>query len=58
MHGNGIMPDIRGRFQKRFGVPEAVKSFSSMEGVFSLLNRERSDGPSWQDWTVVAVECV
>ena len=42
MPGSGNRPDDWGDFQQRFGVPEAVEFFSSMEGVFSLLNRERS----------------
>lgn len=36
--GNGMRPDVWGRFQDRFNVPQVNEFFNSTEGVFSLLN--------------------
>ncbi|KAK5128719.1 hypothetical protein LTR85_000052 [Meristemomyces frigidus] len=38
MFGNGMRPDVWGKFQQRFGVPTVNEFFNSTEGMFSLLN--------------------
>lgn len=42
MHGNGMRPDVWGRFQEKFGVAEVAEFFNSTEGMFGLLNWDRS----------------
>ncbi|KAF2730333.1 acetyl-CoA synthetase-like protein [Polyplosphaeria fusca] len=37
MYGNGMRPDVWGRFQERFGVAEVIEFFNSTEGVLGLV---------------------
>lgn len=47
MYGNGMRPDVWGRFKERFHVPEVIEFFNSTEGVFGLVNYSR--GPFTQN---------
>lgn len=41
MYGNGMRPDVFGKFQERFNVPLVCEFFNSTEGVFGLINVSR-----------------
>lgn len=49
MYGNGMRPDVWGRFQERFGVPQVIEFFNSTEGVLGLVNH------SYNSWRTNAV---
>jgi acyl-CoA synthetase (AMP-forming)/AMP-acid ligase II len=37
MYGNGLRPDVWGRFKQRFNVPEVMEFFNSTEGVLGMI---------------------
>lgn len=43
MYGNGMRPDVWGRFKERFGVPEVIEFFNSTEGVFGLVVHSKNE---------------
>ena len=51
MHGNGLRPDVWGKFQDKFGVQEVSEFFASTEGVYGMENWDRSG------WARGAVGC-
>ncbi|TKA75845.1 hypothetical protein B0A55_04388 [Friedmanniomyces simplex] len=42
-YGNGIRPDVWGRFQERFGVPEICEFYGSTEGGLSHMTLQKGD---------------
>lgn len=42
MFGNGLRPDVWGKFQARFAVAEVVEFFNSTEGMFGTVIHSRS----------------
>ena len=43
MWGNGLRPDVWGKFRERFGVPEQAEFFNSTEGMLALQNYCRGE---------------
>ncbi|KAF1974542.1 acetyl-CoA synthetase-like protein [Bimuria novae-zelandiae CBS 107.79] len=42
IYGNGMRPDVWGRFKERFAVPEVIEFFNSTEGVLTMVNYSRN----------------
>ena len=49
MHGNGMRPDVWGRFRERFGVEEVSEFFNSTELMLGLINYNKG---SWGEGAV------
>ncbi|KAJ9610752.1 hypothetical protein H2200_005529 [Cladophialophora chaetospira] len=43
VYGNGIRPDVWGRFQERFGIPKVCEFYGSTEGGLSHLTIQEGD---------------
>ncbi|OQU98678.1 AMP-binding enzyme domain-containing protein [Cladophialophora immunda] len=43
VYGNGMRPDVWGRFQERFGIPKVCEFYGSTEGGLSHLNIQQGD---------------
>lgn len=43
VYGNGMRPDVWGRFQKRFGIPKVCEFYGSTEGGLSHLTIQEGD---------------
>ncbi|OAP65138.1 hypothetical protein AYL99_01110 [Fonsecaea erecta] len=43
VYGNGMRPDVWGRFQERFGIPKVCEFYGSTEGGLSHLNLQEGD---------------
>ncbi|OAL29241.1 hypothetical protein AYO22_02135 [Fonsecaea multimorphosa] len=43
VYGNGMRPDVWGRFQERFGIPKVCEFYGSTEGGLSHLNIQEGD---------------
>lgn len=49
VYGNGMRPDVWGRFKERFAIEEITEFFTSTEGMLAMVNNNK--GP-WSDGAV------